>query len=35
MRMDGFENKLAGTWASKMPFQSFPTLYILIKTSGR
>jgi phosphoadenosine phosphosulfate reductase len=35
VRMDGFENKLAGTWASKMPFQSFPTLYILIKTSGR
>lgn len=35
MRMDGFENKIPASWSSKMPFDSYPTLYLLLKTPGR
>ena len=34
MRMDGFENKLSGPWATKLPFDSFPTLYLMIKSTA-
>jgi len=35
VRMDGFENKIPEKWSAKLPFDSYPSLYLLLKTSGR
>lgn len=35
VRMDGFENSIPPKWSSKMPFDSYPTLYLLLKAPGR
>jgi hypothetical protein len=34
-RMDGYENKVPDAWKPWISFESFPTLYLLVKMPGR
>jgi hypothetical protein len=33
--MDGYENKVPDAWKPWISFESFPTLYLLVKMPGR
>ena len=34
LRMDGFENKLPSKWSGRLPFDSFPTLYLITRSGA-